>query len=447
MTDQGADNPTAPGPGPKRKPISPSGETQAAPEIPAKKGKKARPEPTTIGGKLWHNWVKPIGSVVIIVVVLRSMLIDWNDVPTGSMEPEIAVGDRIAVNRLAYGLQFPLTGPTIGIPFTSWQWDNPLDFIPQIQWGSPDRGDIVTFWNPVTDVRMVKRIVAIPGDTISMQGGVMTINGTTATYTDVDPAAEGLPLVTKYEVQDAGIIRPERKDLEYQREELLGETRLVQYIKERWIEDIKFIDHPGRGLLIAQNGSVSLDLPGLGRRSEPVEAYLAQAGGQARVIASIRDGAVYVDGKPATYNAFADRVLATYENDGTAEVLKKLGLSIKGHDFLVDGEVMPFEFFRERFETKAPSLGSNDRQQLASLNNTLNILRGAMLTNFGPVTLGEDEYLMVGDNRNNSHDGRMFGPVKLSEITGEAFAVAFSFEDNKIIPPDPNWKRWLKDLE
>ena len=56
---------------------------------------------------------------------------------------------------------------------------------------------------------------------------------------------------------------------------------------------------------------------------------------------------------------------------------------------------------------------------------------------------------MIGDNRNNSSDGRYFGPVQRSEITGKAFAVAFSFEDNKMfaLPPDPAWDRFFKDLD
>ena len=44
------------------------------------------------------------------MVVFRSSWADWNDVPTGSMEPSILVGDRILVDKAAYDLRVPLFG-------------------------------------------------------------------------------------------------------------------------------------------------------------------------------------------------------------------------------------------------------------------------------------------------------------------------------------------------
>src|SRR3954466_2107905 len=92
------------------------------------------------------------GFLVILLIVssMRSALADWNDVPTGSMKPTIQEGDRVVVNKLAYDLKVPFT--TIEI----WKWDD------------PKRGDIVVLFSPVDGTRLVKRVVAIPGDTISM---------------------------------------------------------------------------------------------------------------------------------------------------------------------------------------------------------------------------------------------------------------------------------------
>lgn len=403
------------------------------------KKKKDKPEPTTFAGKLWYNWVKPIGTVIVVVVCFRSMALDWNDVPTGSMEPEIHVGDRIAVNRLAYGLQFPLTGPQIGIPFTPVQFDNPLDGIPQIGWGSgPQRGDIVTFWNPVTDVRMVKRIVAVPGDTIEMSGGIMTINGETATYTDLDPAAEELDLVTKY--GHGGQVK--RKDVSYRSETILGQTRTVQQIDERWIAEGQVIELPngtrhtvaeGR---ITENFEPTVDLETSLQRGN-VSSYT--------VLAEIKDAVAYIDGKKVDHNTFVAAMLEAYQTGSAAEVLKKHGLEIDGHRVLIDGEPVPRAFFEDKIRQLSP----DDQEKLMPLRSTLYVLHHAGLNNFGPYTVPADSYLMIGDNRNNSSDGRYFGPVKRSEITGKAFAVAFSFEDNKMfaLPPDPAWDRFFKDLD
>ena len=70
--------------------------------------------------------IRGFRSFLVIVAVLaacRSSLADWNDVPTQSMEPTILVGDRIAVNKLAYDLK---------VPFTT---------LHLAEWGGPARGD------------------------------------------------------------------------------------------------------------------------------------------------------------------------------------------------------------------------------------------------------------------------------------------------------------------
>jgi len=120
--------------------------------------------------RLWKDWAKPVLVAVAIVTPLRSSIADWNDVPTGSMEPTILEGDRIFVNKLAYDLK---------IPFTTWHL---------AQWGNPERGDIVVCYSPADGKRLVKRVVAIPGDTVAMRNGRLVINGTSAQYTAFDQA-------------------------------------------------------------------------------------------------------------------------------------------------------------------------------------------------------------------------------------------------------------------
>ncbi len=97
--------------------------------------------------------------MILIVSSLRSALADWNDVPTGSMKPTIQEGDRVVVNKLAYDLKVPFT--TIKI----------------VQWDDPTRGDIVVLFSPVDGTRLVKRVVAIPGDQVEMRDNQLFING------------------------------------------------------------------------------------------------------------------------------------------------------------------------------------------------------------------------------------------------------------------------------
>ncbi|HYH06857.1 MAG TPA: signal peptidase I [Thermoanaerobaculia bacterium] len=105
------------------------------------------------------NEIRVFLLMILIVSSLRSALADWNDVPTGSMKPTIQEGDRVVVNKLAYDLKVPFT--TIKI----------------FGWGDPDRGDIVVLFSPVDGIRLVKRVVAIPGDQVELRENQLYING------------------------------------------------------------------------------------------------------------------------------------------------------------------------------------------------------------------------------------------------------------------------------
>jgi len=100
--------------------------------------------------------------MILIVSSLRSALADWNDVPTGSMKPTIQEGDRVVVNKLAYDLKVPFTTMSI------------------FKWGDPVRGDIVVLFSPVDGTRLVKRVVAVPGDQVEMRENQLYINGNLA---------------------------------------------------------------------------------------------------------------------------------------------------------------------------------------------------------------------------------------------------------------------------
>jgi signal peptidase I len=119
------------------------------------------------GGMVVHilrGWIAPVAVAAAILFPLRSALADWYQVPTGSMRPTIIEGDRIFVSNLAFGLR---------IPFTS-RWIT--------RWDEPQRGDIVTFSSPADGQRLVKRVIGLPGDRISMSGDRLTINGEGVDY-------------------------------------------------------------------------------------------------------------------------------------------------------------------------------------------------------------------------------------------------------------------------
>lgn len=118
--------------------------------------------------KLWKEWRIPIFFVVFVVIPVKSSLADWNWVPTGSMNPTILEGDLIYVNKIAYDLRFPLTMHRLA------------------KWSSPERGDIVICFSPEDGVRLVKRVIGLPGETIEMRNNTLFINGEPVVYTKID---------------------------------------------------------------------------------------------------------------------------------------------------------------------------------------------------------------------------------------------------------------------
>ena len=151
--------------------------------------------------KIWRDW-RGLLLFVAVMLVFRSAVADWNQVPSGSMKPGILDGDRIVVDKLAWDLRVPFTDMRIA------------------QWSNPGRGDVVTFVNPLDGRLFVKRVVAVPGDVVELRMKQLLINGERAKYT---------PLA-KEVVRDLPIDNPHR--YRFYREDLLGESRVVMMHSE-----------------------------------------------------------------------------------------------------------------------------------------------------------------------------------------------------------------------
>ena len=119
--------------------------------------------------KHWRQWRLTIFFIVFVVIPVKSSLADWNWVPSASMSPTILEGDLIYVNKLAYDLRFPLTQYRLA------------------KWSDPKRGDIAICFSPEDGMRLVKRVIAGPGDTIEMKNNVLFLNGQAIRYMRIDP--------------------------------------------------------------------------------------------------------------------------------------------------------------------------------------------------------------------------------------------------------------------
>ncbi len=108
----------------------------------------------------WLDWTAGLFPVILIVFLLRSFLFEPFKIPSGSMIPTLLVGDLILVNKFHYGVRLPVINKKI------------------IANHEPQRGDVIVFRYPV-DARIdyIKRVVGLPGDEVTYQNQILTLNG------------------------------------------------------------------------------------------------------------------------------------------------------------------------------------------------------------------------------------------------------------------------------
>ncbi len=115
---------------------------------------------------LWEQ-IKSLGVAIIIVLAVRSSVIEAFKIPSGSMIPTLMVGDYIFVNKFAYGWK---------APFWDWFVREPLHIGPSTL---PERGDVIVFKYPKDEsLHYIKRVVGLPGDRVAVHGKVIYLNGT-----------------------------------------------------------------------------------------------------------------------------------------------------------------------------------------------------------------------------------------------------------------------------
>jgi len=118
------------------------------------------PQPKKSASHTAWEWVKSLAVALVIWLVLRTLLVEAFRIPSSSMERTLLVGDFLFVNKALYGAEVPLIHARL----------------PAIR--DPRRGDIVVFDSRTEDgVKVVKRLVGMPGDTLQMKSAALWRNG------------------------------------------------------------------------------------------------------------------------------------------------------------------------------------------------------------------------------------------------------------------------------
>ncbi len=113
---------------------------------------------------IWDNG-KTIGIALLVALVIRSLLFQPFNIPSGSMMGTLLVGDYLFVSKFTYGYS---------------RYSLPFGFIPfsgRVMGRVPERGDVVVFKLPSDNqTDYIKRVVGLPGDRIQVRGGILHIN-------------------------------------------------------------------------------------------------------------------------------------------------------------------------------------------------------------------------------------------------------------------------------
>ena len=106
------------------------------------------------------EYARSFFPIVLIVLLLRSFLVEPFRIPSGSMMPTLLIGDFILVNKFSYGIRLPVLNNKI------------------IAIGEPERGDIIVFRFPKNpSVDYIKRVIGLPGDRIAYYNKKVYVNG------------------------------------------------------------------------------------------------------------------------------------------------------------------------------------------------------------------------------------------------------------------------------
>ncbi len=116
--------------------------------------------------------------VFLIVLLVRSFAVEPFRIPSGSMMPNLLIGDFILVNKFIYGLRLPVTKTKL------------LDI------SEPKRGDVIVFrWPQNERLDYIKRVIGVPGDTVRYVNKTVILNG--------EPV--GLTPVGRYQATGSGL--------------------------------------------------------------------------------------------------------------------------------------------------------------------------------------------------------------------------------------------------
>ncbi len=170
------------------------------------------------------EYARSFFPVLLIVFLLRSFLVEPFQIPSSSMVPTLQVGDYILVNKYTYGIRLPVLRTKI------------------LSLNEPERGDVMVFFPPhQNDTYYIKRVIGLPGDTVSYRNKRLFVNGVEVLRENLDLVADG---ASRYQVA---------------LEQLGGVNHLMQTSVTRAGSDFTVTVQPGHYFMMGDNRDNSSD--------------------------------------------------------------------------------------------------------------------------------------------------------------------------------------------
>jgi len=323
-----------------------------------------------------REWLDAITFAIIFMVILRTLFFDLFRIPTPSMEKSLLVGDYIVVSKLHYGMRSPMT---LGIPFTPIYLrglELPWTRLPGFT--SPKRFDTVVFNWPADEDKPVdrktyyiKRIIGMPGDTLSIVDKIVHVDGDTLFFKDTRA-----PL--KDTMQHLWFVYKEDPRVR------LPSTRLEEL-------------------------GISESFPTMNPAIERIQATDAAA-------EAIADWDYVTAVRPLVRGPNINQGFSLYPGNTDNSTDNFASLVIPGKDQTINLTAENWSAY-ERVITEYEG-------QTASLDGESILINDQIQNTY---TFTQDYYFVMGDNRDNSEDSRFWGFVPMDHVVGRAVAVYFSW--------------------
>lgn len=304
-----------------------------------------------------------------VAMLIRGFLLEAFRIPTSSMEKTLLAGDFVLVSKLHYGPRLP---QAVGIPFTDIYVEG-LE-LPSLRFpgfSEPRHGDVVVFNFPMEDkpigrkTHYIKRIIGLPGDSLSIVDKVPHINGMQ------------MPLMGSMQQRWLAIRRPDS-------------VFPMDRLESKGVEEV---------------GPVGPSLEGVSFQST---VALAREVSSWREIESIQPLVMPADGG-ASAQIFPRGSGFGKDNYGP------LFIPAKGSTIPLD--TLTISAYRDaivRFE----------KRELAELPDGTMLIDGRPSSEY---TFEQDYFFVMGDNRDSSYDSRLWGFVPWSHVVGKATTIYFSW--------------------